>query len=178
MSAGFSFRDELVAMLPALRAFARLLVHNRELADDVVQETVMKAWAAQASFEPGTNFRAWLFRILRNHYFTYVKREKRVVELDPAVAERTLVAGAAQEGKLHLADLERGLGTLPPEQREVLLLFGVNGLSYEEIASVTGTPIGTVRSRLSRGRSALQRYLDGPTAALGRGPDAEVAHAA
>jgi RNA polymerase sigma-70 factor (ECF subfamily) len=162
LSCDFSFRDELVAMLPALRAFARLLVHNRELADDVVQETVMKAWAAQASFEPGTNFRAWLFRILRNHYFTHAKRAKRVVELDPAVAERTLVSAPGQEGTVHLADLERGLGTLPPEQREVLLLYGVSGLSYEEIASVTGTPIGTVRSRLSRGRAALHRFIEGP----------------
>ena len=167
------FRQDLLAVVPALRAFARLLVSNRDMADDVVQEALVKAWAARASFEPGTNFKAWMFRILRNHYFTLAKRERRVTALDPEVAERTLVSTPGQEGPLHLQDLERGMEQLPAEQREVLLLFGVNGMSYEQIAEVTGVPIGTVRSRLSRGRSALERYMNGPEP-----PSSAIAHAA
>lgn len=155
------FRKELLAIIPALRAFSRLLVSDRNMADDVVQEALVKGWAARDSFTQGTNFKAWMFRILRNYYFTLAKREQRSTSLDPEVAERTLVACDSQEGQIHLHDLEKGLASLPAEQREVLLLFGVNGMSYEEVAQMTGVPIGTVRSRLSRGRAALERYIEG-----------------
>lgn len=154
------FRTDLVAAVPMLRAFARGLAGNRELADDLAQETLMKAWGARASFTPGTNFRAWLFRILRNHFYTVAHVAKRYAELDPEVAERTLVAPAAQESSLMLADLRRGLLTLPAEQREALLLME-SGLQWEEIASVMGCPLGTVKSRITRGRAALTRYMDG-----------------
>ncbi|MFN7177307.1 MAG: sigma-70 family RNA polymerase sigma factor [Thermaurantiacus sp.] len=155
------FRAELVAIIPQLRAFARGLAGNRDLADDLAQETLAKAWAARASYAPGTNFRAWMFRILRNHFYSLYARQKRMVAWDPDAAERLLVTPPNQGGGLLLDDLRRGLMTLPSEQREALLLLE-SGMAWEEIATVMECPLGTVKSRITRGRRALQRYLDGP----------------
>lgn len=155
------FRRDLVAAVPMLRAFARGLCGQRELADDLAQETLLKAWAARRSFTPGTNFRAWLFRILRNHFYTVSHVAKRFVALDPATVEAMMVTPATQGGGLMVADLRRGLETLPYEQREALLLME-SGLQWDEIASVMDCPLGTVKSRITRGRAALRQYLDGP----------------
>jgi RNA polymerase sigma-70 factor (ECF subfamily) len=155
------FQADLVAIVPSLRAFARGLCGNRDLADDLAQEALVKAWAARASFTPGTNFRAWMFRILRNHFYTVATVSKRFVAWDPDVAERLLTTPATQGGERMLADLQRGLRTLPHEQREALLLME-SGLQWDEIATVMGCPLGTVKSRITRGRMALRRYLDGP----------------
>ena len=155
------FRSQLLALIPALRGFARGLCGNRELADDMAQDAMMRAWAAQASFTPGTNFRAWIFMILRNQFYTTIRRNSRMVSWDPEVAERVLIAQAAQHDGLNLQDVQKALQKLPVEQREVLILIGANGLSYEEAAEVMGCAIGTIKSRLARGRTALSTLING-----------------
>ena len=154
------FRADLMAVVPSLRAYARSLCYNPDLADDLTQEALIKGWAARASFLPGSNFRGWMFRILRNHYFSVVRVSRRFVALDPEVTERLMVSPATQDAGLNLADLQRGLATLPVEQREALLLME-SGLRCEDIAEVMGTPVGTVKSRISRGRAVLRVYMDG-----------------
>jgi RNA polymerase sigma-70 factor, ECF subfamily len=156
-----AFREQLLAVIPALRGFSRGLCGNRELADDMAQDAMMRAWAAQASFTPGTNFRAWIFMILRNQFYTTIRRNSRMVSWDPEVAERVLVAQAAQHDGLNLQDVQIAMQKLPAEQREVLILIGANGLSYEEAAEVMGCAIGTIKSRLARGRAALATLING-----------------
>ncbi|MEP7348875.1 MAG: sigma-70 family RNA polymerase sigma factor [Sphingorhabdus sp.] len=155
------FRAQLLAVIPALRGFARGLCGNRELADDMAQDAMMRAWAAQKSFTPGTNFRAWIFMILRNQFYTTIRRNSRMVSWDPEVAERVLVEQAGQQDGLNLEDVAAALQKLPFEQREVLMLIGANGLSYEEAAEVMGCAIGTIKSRLARGRAALSILING-----------------
>ena len=155
------FRAQLLAVIPALRGFARGLCGNRELADDMAQDAMMSAWAAQSSFTSGTNFRAWIFMILRNQFYTTIRRNSRMVSWDPEVAERVLIAQAAQHDGLNLQDVQDALQKLPLEQREVLILIGANGLSYEEAAEVMGCAIGTIKSRLARGRKALSILING-----------------
>ncbi|KPF64175.1 hypothetical protein IP88_13945 [alpha proteobacterium AAP81b] len=157
------FRRDLLAAIPALRGFARGLCGNRDLADDLAQDALAKAWAARASYMPGTHFRAWLFRILRNHYFSLGRRAHRFAPWDEALADRVLVTQATQGSGIDIADVQRGLATLPAEQREALLLVSASGLSVEEAANVMGCAIGTVKSRVSRGRAALQTYMNGAT---------------
>lgn len=157
------FRADLMAVIPSLRAYARSLCYNADLADDLTQEALIKGWAARASFLPGSNFRGWMFRILRNHYFSVIRVSRRFVTLDPEVTERLMVIPATQDAGLNLADLQRGLATLPVEQREALLLME-SGLRCEDIAEVMGTPVGTVKSRISRGRAVLRLYMDGDEA--------------
>ncbi len=155
------FKSELVAIIPSLRAFARGLCGNRDQADDLAQEALAKAWAARASYTPGTNFRAWMFRILRNHFYSVATVARRFVAYDPDSAAHVQTSAPTQGGGLVLADLQRGLATLPTEQREALLLME-SGLQWDEIAVVMACPIGTVKSRITRGRVALKRYMDGP----------------
>ncbi|MEQ1495419.1 MAG: sigma-70 family RNA polymerase sigma factor [Novosphingobium sp.] len=162
LAADQQFRDQLVALIPALRSFARGLCGTRDLADDMAQDAMLRGWAARASFTPGTNFRAWMFMILRNQFYTTIRKARRTTSLDPEVAERTLVTAPEQQHHIHLADVAKALQELPTEQREVLLLIGANGLSYEEAAEVIGCAIGTIKSRLARGRIALALRIDGP----------------
>jgi len=157
-----AFRADLVAAIPALRSFARGLCGNRDLADDLAQEAMVKAWAAQDSYRQGTNFKAWLYTILRNHFYSLSRRASRFAAWDPDLAARALVTPADQGTALHFADLERGLGMLPTEQREALMLITAQALSYEEAAEVMGCAVGTIKSRVSRARSALTQFLDGP----------------
>jgi len=156
------FRADLVAIVPSLRAFARGLCGNRDLADDLAQEALAKAWAARASFTPGTNFRAWMFRILRNHFYSVVVVARRFVPYDADSPAHLQSTPPTQGGGILLADLRAGLATLPAEQREALLLLE-SGLQWDEIAAVMQCPLGTVKSRITRGRGALRRYLDGPS---------------
>jgi len=156
------FRDQLVALIPSLRTFARGLCGWRDMADDMAQEAMVRGWAARASFTPGTNFRAWMFMILRNQFYTTLRKDKRMTSWDPEVAERLLVEAPAQQDAIHVSDVAKALQKLPPEQREVLLLIGANGASYEEAAEVIGCAIGTIKSRLARGRKALALLIDGP----------------
>ncbi len=159
------FRRDLLAAIPALRGFARGLCGNRDLADDLAQDALAKAWAARDSYMPGTHFRAWLFRILRNHYFSLGRRAHRFAPWDEALADRVLVTAATQGSGIDIADVQRGLATLPAEQREALLLVSASGLSVEEAAAVMGCAVGTVKSRVSRGRAALNHYMNGATEA-------------
>lgn len=158
------FRRDLLAAIPALRGFARGLCGNRDLADDLAQDALAKAWAARDSYMPGTHFRAWLFRILRNHYFSLGRRAHRFAPWDEALADRVLVTQATQGSGIDIADVQRGLATLPAEQREALLLVSASGLSVEQAAEVMGCAVGTVKSRVSRGRAALNTYMNGVTA--------------
>jgi len=153
------FKRELTNVVPHLRAFARGLCGRPDLADDLVQETLLKAWAAQARFEPGTSIRAWTFVILRNAYLTDMRRNRFRGEYDEGVAERILVAPAGQEEPIHLSDLHRALLTLPAERREALLLVGAGGFSYEEAAQICGCAVGTIKSRVGRARAALTEML-------------------
>ena len=155
-----SFKRELTAVIPHLRAFARGLCGRPDLADDLVQETLLKAWAAQERFEPGTSMRAWTFVILRNAYLTDMRRNRFRADYDDTVAERILVAPAGQEGPLHLSDLHRALLTLPPERREALLLVGAGGFSYEEAADICQCAVGTIKSRVGRARAALSAMIE------------------
>ena len=155
-----AFKAELTAVVPHLRAFARGLCGRPDMADDLVQETLLKAWAAQARFEPGTSMRAWTFVILRNAYLTDMRRNRFRGEYDESVAERILVAPAGQEGPIHLADMHRALLTLPAERREALLLVGAGGFSYEEAAEICGCAVGTIKSRVGRARAALTAMIE------------------
>jgi len=156
------FRDQLVSLIPSLRSFARGLCGWRDMADDMVQDAMLRGWAARASFTPGTNFRAWMFVILRNQFYTTLRKDKRMTSWDPEVAERLLVEAPTQQDAIHVADVARALQQLPAEQREVLLLIGANGASYEEAAEIVGCAIGTIKSRLARGRRGLALLIDGP----------------
>jgi len=154
------FKRELEAVIPHLRAFARGLCGRPDVADDLVQEALLKAWAAQERFEPGTSMRAWTFVILRNAYLTDMRRNRFRGEYDESVAERILTAPASQEEPIHLSDLHRALLTLPPERREALLLVGAGGFSYEEAANICGCAIGTIKSRVGRARVALTSMME------------------
>jgi RNA polymerase sigma-70 factor, ECF subfamily len=156
-----AFHAQLVAIIPSLRAFARGLCGNRDQADDLAQEALTKAWAARASFAAGTNFKAWMFRILRNHFYTTANVAKRFVVMDPHSTVDMLVTPPNQGFERMKHDIERGLAQLPAPQREALILLE-SGLQWDEIAAVADCPIGTVKSRITRGRAALRLYLDGP----------------
>ena len=155
-----AFKRELTEVVPHLRAFARGLCGRPDMADDLVQETLLKAWAAQDRFEPGTSMRAWTFVILRNAYLTDMRRNRFRGDYDETVAERVLVAPAGQEEPIHLSDMHRALLTLPPERREALLLVGAGGFSYEEAASICGCAVGTIKSRVGRARAALTAMIE------------------
>jgi len=154
------FKQELTEVVPHLRAFARGLCGRPDVADDLVQETMLKAWAAQDRFQPGTSMRAWTFVILRNAYLTDMRRNRFRGEYDEGVAERILTAPAEQEEPIHLSDMHRALLTLPPERREALLLVGAGGFSYEEAAEICGCAIGTIKSRVGRARAALTSMIE------------------
>jgi RNA polymerase sigma-70 factor, ECF subfamily len=159
-----AFRAMLTAIVPSLRSFARGMCGNRDTADDLAQEAIMRAWAARGSYTAGTNFRAWMFMILRNHYFSHLRKNSRVVPCEPELAERVLVTGPGQHAHIDLADLEKALQKLPEDQREVLILVGANGMSYQEAAEIIGCAIGTIKSRVARGRAALAVLIDGKAA--------------
>lgn len=156
------FRDGLLEAIPYVRAFARTLCGSKAPADDLAQETLAKAWAARASFQPGTNLKAWLFMIARNQFYSEKRRSWRSVAWDEELADARLIAPAGQNFHVDLADLKRALTKITPEQREALVLVGAGGLSYEEAAKVCGCAIGTVKSRVARARQALERMLSGP----------------
>ncbi|HEY2658491.1 MAG TPA: sigma-70 family RNA polymerase sigma factor [Caulobacteraceae bacterium] len=155
-----AFRRELVALIPHLRAFARTLAGDAASADDLAQEAMMKAWVARDSFHLGTNMKAWTFMILRNQFYSEKRRSWRSTQLDQEAAERTLVAVDDPEAPVALDELRLGLKMLPPEQREALILVGAGGFAYEEAAEICDCAVGTVKSRVSRARKALQAILD------------------
>ena len=154
------FKQELVALIPHLRAFARTLTGDQASADDLAQDALMKAWDARASYQMGTNMKAWTFMILRNQFYSEKRRSWRQTQLDQDAAERTLVAVDDPQAPVALDELRLGLGMLPAEQREALILVGAGGFAYEEAAEICGCAVGTVKSRVSRARRALQGILE------------------
>jgi RNA polymerase sigma-70 factor, ECF subfamily len=154
--------SQLEVQIPRLRRYARVLCRDPERADELVQDCLYRALRKSHLFQPGSNLRAWLFTILHNLYVNSVRRGTResvnvpLEDVEPVLMERP-----AQGGGLTLRDLDRAMTRLSEEQRQVLLLVGLEGMSYDEVASILGVPVGTVRSRLSRGREELHRMLDG-----------------
>jgi len=155
------FKQQLALVIPHLRAFGRSLSGNRDVADDLVQETLMKAWAARKRFQAGTNMRAWTFIILRNLYLSQMRRARFKGEWDDLVADRVLAAPASQDRHVELGDMQRALLQLPQPQREALILVGAGGFAYEEAAEICGVAVGTIKSRVARGRVALEAILSG-----------------
>jgi RNA polymerase sigma-70 factor (ECF subfamily) len=155
-----AFKAELVALIPHLRAFARTLAGDPTAADDLAQDAMMKAWDARQSYQMGTNMKAWTFMILRNQFYSEKRRSWRQTQLDQEAAERTLVAVDDPEAPVALDELRLGLGMLPAEPREALILVGAGGFAYEEAAEICGCAVGTVKSRVSRARRALQGILE------------------
>ncbi|MBO0736208.1 MAG: sigma-70 family RNA polymerase sigma factor [Alphaproteobacteria bacterium] len=148
---------------PRLRRYARALTRSGDRADDLVQETLLRAIAKCHLWQPGTNIRAWLFTIMHNQYVNMVRRAIRdEATVDIEEMSSSLAATTDPTASRQLRELERALGRLPGEQREVILLVGLEGMSYETAAQILSVPIGTVRSRLSRGRDALRRLMDLP----------------
>ncbi len=154
------FQRELVTLIPHLRAFARTLTGDATAADDLAQDAMIKAWDARASFQLGTNMKAWTFMILRNQFYSDKRRSWRSTQLDQEVAERTLVAIDDPGSPLALDELRLAMAMLPLEQREALILVGAGGFAYEEAADICGCAVGTVKSRVSRARKAIQAILD------------------
>ena len=155
-----AFKAELVTLIPHLRAFARTLTGDPTAADDLAQEAMMKAWDARASYQMGTNMKAWTFMILRNQFYSEKRRSWRQTQLDQEAAERTLIAVDDPEAPVALDELRQALQTLPEELREALILVGAGGFAYEEAAEICQCAVGTVKSRVSRARKALQATLE------------------
>jgi len=153
------FRELLVREIPNLRAFAASLSGSTQLADDLVQDTLLKAWGHAASFQAGTNIRAWLFTILRNTYYSLYRRRGREVQDVDGVHSARLSVPAGQDGAVDLADFRAALAKLPEEQREVLIMVGASGLSYEEAAAICEVAVGTIKSRVNRARTRLADLL-------------------
>ena len=155
------FKEQLAMVIPHLRAFGRSLSGSRDLADDLVQETLLKAWAARLRFQAGTNMRAWTFIILRNLFLSQMRRARFKGEWDDVTAAKILSAPASQDRHVELGDLQRALLHLPQPQREALILVGAGGFAYEEAADICGCAVGTIKSRVARGRVALEALMSG-----------------
>lgn len=152
-------REAIVDHLPALRAFAISLTHNPSSADDLVHDTVVSAWTKFDKFEDGTNLRAWLFTILRNQFYSDRRRARwEVSDIDNEIS-LNLAEKPAHDGRLQMMDVKAAFVTLPVEQREALILVGVNGFSYAKAADIIGVAVGTVKSRANRGRVRLAELL-------------------
>jgi RNA polymerase sigma-70 factor, ECF subfamily len=153
------FKRELLATVPLLRAYARSLSGNADVADDLLQDTMLKAWGARHRFIAGTNMRAWTHVILRNAFYSQVRRLRFRGEFDPVAADLILAVAPTQESHIALIDLQRALMQLPVEQREAIVMMGAGGMSCEDVAAVCECATGTVKSRVARGRGALRVLL-------------------
>lgn len=165
------FKRDLLAAMPSLRAFAISLAGKVDRADDLVQETLTKAWAHQNSYTPGTNLRAWLFTILRNEFYTTLRKRGR--EVEDADGEIALNVGVhpSQDGHMDMNDMKSALAKLPADQREALLLVSASDMSYEEAAAICGVAVGTIKSRVNRARAKLADLLHLTDSSV-YGPDA------
>lgn len=159
MSLNPSVRDAMLSAVPSLRAFAISLCGNVDRADDLVQETLLRAWANIHSFEPGTNMSAWLFTILRNLFRSeYRKRRREVPDSDGTYAD-TLKTQPEQNSRVEFEEFRTALNKLPTDQREALILVGASGFSYEEAAEICGCAVGTIKSRVNRARTRLAELM-------------------
>lgn len=154
------FKNDLIAFIPPLRAFAISLTGKVDRADDLVQETLLKAWANRSSFEPGTKLKAWLFTILRNEFYTVFRKRKREVEDADGIIAANVGVHPAQHSYMDLSDMQMALGLLPVDQREALLLVSASDMSYEEAAVICGVAVGTIKSRVNRARVKLGEILN------------------
>lgn len=152
-------REELPEHLAALRAFALSLTRNASAADDLVQDTIVKAWSNIDKFQRGTNLRAWLFTILRNTFYSDRRKRKREVADPDGTHAASLYDKPAHDGRLAMGDFLRAFDRLSPEHREVLVLVGASGFSYEDAAAMMGVAVGTVKSRANRARARLAEML-------------------
>ena len=152
-------KDEMLTHLPALRAFALSLTRNRSTADDMLQDTVLKAWTNLDKFQPGTNMRAWLFTILRNNFYSSTRKVNREVADVDNVFSDTLSVKPEHDGRLQMMDFKPAFAQLPVEQREALVLVGAQGFSYDEAAETCGVATGTIKSRVNRARARLTELL-------------------
>ena len=155
-----AFHTALMAAVPPLKAYARSLAGNADTADDLVQETLIKAWVARARFVPGTNIRAWTHVILRNVFYSLNRRARFAGEWNDFDADLRLAVPAQQDAHVALADLARAMQQLPDDQREALLLVGAAGMTCEDVATLYDCAVGTIKSRVSRARNALRALLD------------------
>ena len=160
MSVEPALRDEILAAIPSLRAFAISLVHDRNRADDLVQDTLVRAWRAIDRFERGTNLNAWLFTILRNLFHSEYRKKRREVDDPEGTYAAQLKVVPDQQSRLDYEDMRSALAKVPADQREALLLVAAEGMSYEDVAQITGVPVGTVKSRVNRARARLAKLLD------------------
>jgi RNA polymerase sigma-70 factor (ECF subfamily) len=154
-----TIRDQLLAAIPSLRAFAISLSGNPDRADDLVQDTLVKAWTHLDRFQEGTNLNAWLFTILRNTFFSDHRKRSREVEDVDGIYTSRLVTVPEQAGHMDLGDFRTALMKLPEDQREALLLVGAQGFAYEEAAQICGCAVGTIKSRVNRARVRLAELL-------------------
>lgn len=172
MGEPYSFKRELIAQLPALRAFAVSLSGKSDVADDLVQDAVMNAWAKQDSYQEGTNLKAWLFTILRNLFYSRMRKRGREVQDTDGFYSARVAVPPSQTASLDLQDFKRALAQLPEDQREAVILVGASGMSYEEAAEICGCAVGTIKSRVNRARNRLQELLS-VSGAEAYGPDAK-----
>jgi len=159
-SAPDRFGNDLIAEIKHLRAFAISLSGSASAGDDLVQETLLRAWSKSSQFRVGTNLSAWLLTILRNLFYSNFRKHAREVQDSDGVYANRLAVSGGQEGHIDLQDLRRALAKLPSHQREVLLLISASGHTYEEAAAIVQVEIGTVKSRMSRARQKLMDHLD------------------
>lgn len=152
-------RDEIVTHLNAMRAFAMSLTRNSALADDMVQDAVVKAWTKIDTFQPGTNMRAWLFTILRNTYYSHHRKARREVSDSEGEMSAQLAQKPDHDGRLQMRDFQTAFATLSDEQREALILVGASGFSYEEAAETCNVAVGTIKSRVNRARAQLSKMM-------------------
>src|SRR3954471_8072956 len=152
-------RDDVVALLPDLRAFARFMCREREAADDLVQNTVLAALDKHAQFEPGTNLKGWLFTIMRNRFYSDLRAQRRRPSAIEDVAATPVAAVDNPDATLELKDLSSALWKLSPQAREALILVGAGGFSYEEAARLCGCSVGTLKVRVSRARKQLAEKM-------------------
>jgi RNA polymerase sigma-70 factor (ECF subfamily) len=179
MSSDRRFADELLGQVPALRAFARSLAKRDPEADDLVQETLCKAWAKRDTFQEGTKLLAWLFTILRNHFYSEKRKERRLVEDPNGIYVAGLFTMPAQEWEVSFVEFNNAFRELSNEHREALFLVAACGLTYEETGEICGCPAGTIKSRVNRARGALGRRLGVSWHDIGADPRALAAlHAA
>lgn len=154
-----SYQDALISEMPNLRAFAISLCGNASTGNDLVQETLLKAWSNRDKFADGTNLKAWLFTILRNTYFSEFRRGRREVADVDGMAAAMLASHPEQPGHMDMVDFRVALDKLADDQREALLLVGAEGFSYEEAAEICGCAVGTVKSRVNRARGRLAMLM-------------------
>ena len=175
----FDIAEQFREVMPHLRGYARSLTRNADAADDLVQDALVRAWASRAQFIPGTNFRAWMFTIMRHRFLDECRRNKGPhLAIEDVSNHAALVSGPAQDSAIEFEEMACAYWQMAPNHREILMLVGALGLEYEEAAKVIGCAVGTVRSRLSRARTELQNQIERGAGRLTKQPSGKKGTAA